>query len=122
ELARLERASGEGGRAAALLKESIRLLRPPGDLGLHFALNRLGDLAIQRGEFDRGVRLLAAATHARPGYGLWVLLFLTTKADQEASVARARLALGDEAFAQAWAEGQAMTLERATADALDADS
>jgi hypothetical protein len=38
----------------------------------------------------------------------------------EAEVATARALLGDEAFAAAWAEGQAMTLEQAATYALEA--
>ena len=122
ELARLERASGDGRRAAELLADSLQLLRQRGDVGIHHALNRLSEMAIHQGEFDRGVRLLAAAAHALPGYGLWVLLFPAAKDDREASLAKTRFALGDDAFARTWAEGQAMTLDQAVRYALSDNS
>jgi DNA-binding NarL/FixJ family response regulator len=43
------------------------------------------------------------------------------EADHEAAVAAARAALGEAAFAAAWAAGQAMTPEQAAAEALAAE-
>jgi len=37
----------------------------------------------------------------------------------DAAIGRARAAMGDEAFAQAWAEGEAMPLERVITQILD---
>jgi hypothetical protein len=45
-------------------------------------------------------------------------LNLADRADHESSVAAAHSALGEEAFAAAWAEGRAMSLEAAVAYAL----
>jgi hypothetical protein len=43
------------------------------------------------------------------------------RAEYERAVAASRTALGEAAFAAAWAEGRAMTLERAVEFALAAD-
>jgi hypothetical protein len=43
------------------------------------------------------------------------------RAEREAAIAVARFALGDQAFAAVWAEGQAMTLEQAVAYAVGQD-
>jgi hypothetical protein len=43
------------------------------------------------------------------------------QAEWETSLEMARSVLGEDSFARAWAEGQAMTLEQAVAYALEAD-
>jgi tetratricopeptide (TPR) repeat protein len=120
ELARLEHASGDERRARTLLADSLPLLQVWGGRTLRDALNHLGELEIRRGEHDRGVRLVAAAaTHpcSVNGNG-WVLLLPTGDADRETGLVQARSALGDAPCADAWAEGQAMTLEQVVTYAL----
>jgi len=56
-----------------------------------------------------------------PDSTLWAGWTWTPRDDDEALTAAraARAALGEEAFAAAWAEGRAMTLEQAIAYALE---
>jgi non-specific serine/threonine protein kinase len=109
----------------------------------------LGVVAIHRGTPARGVRLLAAVAPERLGF--WVAPGLhrlgppaardstpggeppasrarsfgfygsRLPAERESSLAAARAALGEEAFAAAWTTGQALTLEAAAAEALIAE-
>jgi hypothetical protein len=107
-------------RAQALLRESLELLR---DLG-HTAraartLCYLGILTIRQGAFARGVRLISAAEAIYRYYR--ILSDPAQWANLEASLARARAALGEEFFQSAWGAGQAMTLEQAVAYALEED-
>src|SRR5262249_14773395 len=118
-LAHLE---GDRGRAYELLTESMRLLRETGTPGIHAALGYLGFAAVERGRAAWGVRLLAFAVAGPPEYSeLSVILPSAVKSERDKRLAVARAALGDEAFAVAWAEGQAMTLEQAVAYALGDD-
>jgi hypothetical protein len=73
-----------------------------------------GLLAIQRGEYRRGARLLGRGD---AGTGSWWLLPDQRRAYEE-SVVATRAALGEDDFASAWAEGQQMTLEDAVELAL----
>jgi hypothetical protein len=66
-----------------------------------------------------GVRLLAVAVTRQPNLSeISVFLPSGFKTEREARLAVARAALGEEAFAAAWAAGQAMTPEQALEDAL----
>jgi hypothetical protein len=64
----------------------------------------------------RAVRLLGAAESIRERAN--ILLELIDRADYEHCRAMAQARLGAAAFAVAWAEGQAMTLEQAVNEAL----
>jgi hypothetical protein len=74
-------------------------------------VQRIGLNALDRQALAAGVRLIAVAHRHLPS--VWVDQSATT------SVTLARGALGDEAYARAWADGEAMTLEQAVADALE---
>jgi hypothetical protein len=67
---------------------------------------------------ERAVRLFGTAAALRDTLSL--PLSPENHADHEREVAAARAALGEERFGQAWAEGHAMSLQEAMADALDA--
>ena len=69
------------------------------------------------GQPGRAARLLGAAAtlHAAAGTPLW----RPNRADYERTVAATRAALGDDAFAVACAEGQALSPEQAVADTED---
>ena len=109
---------GEHDRAEALLRESLSLLRAQGHRSRTCrALYISGLLANGRGDYERGCRLIAVATMRHPMAE--TLLDPTERAEVEAGLAAARAALGEEAFAKAWAEGQAMTLEQAVEYALE---
>jgi predicted ATPase/class 3 adenylate cyclase len=82
-------------------------------LGSEFRVIRivaaLGACLVAGGEMEKGTQLLAAGTAA----GAW--FEPPTDQIQDAVVHGAKLALGEEVFAAAWAEGEAMPLERAIA-------
>jgi hypothetical protein len=65
---------------------------------------------------ERAAKVFGAAEAIREGIG--ALLAPSGRADRERSLADVRVALGDAAFAAAWAAGRAMTLEQATEYAL----
>ena len=52
-------------------------------------------------------------------HGLYLQLFITNGAQADLYVTAVRTALGEKAFAAAWAEGRAMSLEDAIQYALD---
>jgi non-specific serine/threonine protein kinase len=113
---------GDRSRAAELLEEGARLLEEIAVPGVYQILGHLGLRAVQRGQTDRGIRLLATAD-GRPENGLFpILLPSTHPTARAAAIAAARAALGEETFAAAWAEGQAMTLEQALDYALTAEA
>jgi non-specific serine/threonine protein kinase len=110
---------GDRARAGELLQEGARLLREVAAPGLHHILGYLGQRAIARGQFARGLRLLATAAAAHAENVVFsILLASDHPAEREAAIATTRSALGEETFAAAWAEGQAMTLEQALDYAL----
>jgi hypothetical protein len=74
-------------------------------------------LAQREGNPGRAVRLFAAAEGLRTALGEGMPP--VERADFEAALTAARAALGDEAFAAAWAEGRAMTREQAVAFASE---
>jgi tetratricopeptide (TPR) repeat protein len=74
------------------------------------ALEGLAALAAARGEPERAARLWGAAVALREALGQRPL--------DESRVAAVRAALGEEAFAVAWATGQTMSLEAAVEYAL----
>ena len=75
-------------------------------------------LALASGHPTRAARLCSAAgvVHRAPTVGLFSLEF---GALHERTVDGARAHLGEARFTGAWAEGQALTLEQAVAEALD---
>jgi tetratricopeptide (TPR) repeat protein len=81
-----------------------------------YPLEALAVLAATQNQMERAAQLLSAAEN------LYVpLLFEMSakeRADHDQAVSTARAALGEEGFAKAWAEGQALTLEKAVAYAL----
>jgi predicted ATPase/DNA-binding SARP family transcriptional activator len=113
----LERDEGEYARARAFYGESLVLRR---DLGHQFAVAQsLEDFAVlagQQRQVERAIRLLGAAEafcetlDARPP--------VAVVSDYRRTVADARTALGEPAFAAAWAEGRALSLDQAIEYAL----
>ena len=119
-LANLSRAEGDYAQAEDLFRESLTV--DAGFQDRRTASHRLwfwGILEARSGAHDRGVRLLSAG--ARHGvYG--TSLYPADREDAEAALAAARSALGEEAFARAWAEGREMSLEQAVEHALGRDN
>jgi hypothetical protein len=76
-------------------------------------------VAVAQAQSERAARLFGAAEALREAIG--TPLPPADRAEHDRSVAAVRTALGEEAFAAAWAEGRALTLEHAVAFALADD-
>ena len=79
-------------------------------------VDAFGQLAAAEHQPARAARLMGAAEALHEA--LHIPVRYCSRADHDRAVAAARAALGEEAFAAAWAEGRAMTLEQAIAFAL----
>jgi predicted ATPase len=119
-LARLARAEGNGEQARTWARESIRQCAQVGTWLMYAGLTVMGTLLIEHGETVQGVRLHAMATGRTRRDITW---FWVDAAIEEwrTILATTRPTMGDTAFATAWAEGQAMTLEQAVAYALEVE-
>jgi tetratricopeptide (TPR) repeat protein len=69
-----------------------------------------GKIEVARNNHKRGVILIAATANAYKDFGEGSLTF---RKDRDATLTRARQALGEEAFRTAWNEGLALTLSQA---------
>jgi predicted ATPase len=108
---------GDFAAARSLLSEGLRTFREMAHtIGAIRTLERLGGLAVAEGEMDRAGRLLAAAATLREGTGARAALAEQQEFNHDLTAVRE--ALGEEAFATAWAAGRAMTGEQASAYAL----
>jgi tetratricopeptide (TPR) repeat protein len=109
---------GDYARAVALLEEGLALAR---DIGAkHRVTECLEGLATVAGALDqpeRAARLFGTADALRAALG--APLPPRERARREQAVAALRDALGEAAFAAAWAEGRALSLEDAVALALE---
>jgi hypothetical protein len=76
----------------------------------------LGCAAAGLGDVDRAARLLGAAEAMRERLGATVPGLL--RKEHDARVAQTRQALGEDAFAAAWAQGRMMSADEAIAYAL----
>jgi hypothetical protein len=130
-LGRLALADGMPVAACASFRESLKLMRATG-FQLHLA-RCLEGIAATWASTDtaepeaptgpppsgaaRAACLLGAASAVREAIG--ALISPEDRPHCERAVTLARAALGEEAFAAAWAEGRAMTLETAMAYALE---
>jgi predicted ATPase/class 3 adenylate cyclase len=118
DLGRVAHARGNDERARTTHEESLALFRDLGDTGgTAMSLEGLAGVAEAMGRTERGARLFGAAEALREAAGQ--ALSPVEYAEHDREVAVARVTMGDEAFAAAWAEGRAMTLEQAVAYALD---
>jgi len=75
----------------------------------------LGVLAAARERPGDAARLLAAADAARPRLGYLTPGFTADRRAAARAASHARRILGEEAFAQAWEQGQGLTLDDAVA-------
>jgi predicted ATPase/DNA-binding XRE family transcriptional regulator len=108
----ISRVQADYARAAALYDESLLLHMELGDrLGISQDLEGIAAMRAARGLAGSAARLWAAAEALREEIG--APLKDTERARYEPLVAKARGALGEEAFARAWAEGRKLTPERA---------
>jgi predicted ATPase len=126
-LAELALARGDPGAARARVRASLEITRASSEatIGLH-SLHLAARLAIASGDHRRAVRLFATVAgwhgrHAvRPGSNLWARWTWTLRDDD--ALAAARAALGEPAFAAAWAAGSRLSVDDAIEDALAAAS
>src|SRR5262249_52548616 len=116
DLGQMACSQGDHALARRFFQESLPCCRELEDRdGMAQVLGGFGKVAAAREEPERAARLFAAAdalfegVHSRsvPARG------------ERRVVAQVRSALGEEAFAAAWAEGRAMSLEQAISDALE---
>ena len=115
-LGHVERAAEDYARASAFYQESLRLSREQGDVWtIAGSLEDFAGLAGRQGRWERAVRLLGGVEALCATLGR-TLPF--GQKEYERTVAATRAALSEEAFAAAWQQGRAMTLEHAVAYAL----
>jgi non-specific serine/threonine protein kinase len=110
--------AGQVDRGRDLIRESLLLLRAIGHRPrLIWDLIYLGDLQIRNGAVIAGIRLIAAAEAANPNWRFCFEPSITTRVAAALEIAESQL--GHDRFAAAWLEGQSLTLEQATAAALE---
>lgn len=109
---------GEYEQAIATLKDALSIWRElEGKWGIALGLTRWATLQSGRGQWDRATRLFGAAEALREETGADVEA--PDRAEYERNLASARAQLGEEAFAKAWAEGRAMSMQEAVAYAFE---
>jgi tetratricopeptide (TPR) repeat protein len=121
-LAEVARRQRDGGKARSLYAQSLQIERELGNPpGIAECLEGLGRVAGAHGQPERVARLLGAVQAlSQAGASRPHRKGQQVRAQDDPTVATARAALGEEAFAAAWAEGRAMTLDQAVAYALAA--
>ncbi len=108
---------GDYGRAAALCKESLVFCKEVEDRRVTAeCLAGLAGVACAQGHYVHAARLIGAGEALFKAVGYQPHVFQQAYIDQIVAATRARL--GEPAYAAAWAEGQAMTLEHAIESAL----
>ena len=117
-LGKVADAKGDYVSAHSYHVEALRIRRGLGNRRvLIYSLDALATLAVTHQKAMLAARLFGAADD------LQRLIHFTIspreRAERDQAIAAARTALGEEEFAKAWAEGQAMTLEEAIAYALE---
>jgi tetratricopeptide (TPR) repeat protein len=114
-------AQSEAERAASLYRKSLSLYQQVGDKpGVAECLKELAKIMKMLEQPVRAVRLFGAAEALREA--IKGFLLPDERASYERSIAEVCAQLGEVAFAAAWAEGRAMTLEQAVLFALDRPS
>lgn len=99
------------------MKEGLAIARDVGGKrGMAMAIEELALVARAHARHVEAARLFAAAQTLREAIGAPLPPADHVRYDR--AVAGVRAGLGEQAFAAAWAEGQAMALEQAVADAL----
>jgi predicted ATPase/DNA-binding CsgD family transcriptional regulator len=118
DLGNLARDQDDYARALALYHEALELGRShPGTRVVIEVIEAVGIMAATVGQAERAARVLSAARAQRDRLGLRY----GVREDQiaiERAVAAARVTLGEEAFATAWAAGRALTPAMAIAETL----
>jgi len=115
-LGEVAEAEGEHEEARRCYLEGLETLEAIADRwGMAVVLDALGRLSVVVGQAERGARLLGAAEALCELIGASVLP--SEREGYDRAVAEARLALGEPAFAAAWAEGRTLPLDQAVAHA-----
>ncbi len=111
---------GDAVRAAAVLQESLVINRELGyRAGIVKVLAGLGWVAAVQGQPERAARLFGQGEALLEATGVPIdAYYARGRPFADRIIGAARAALSEEAFAAAWAEGRAMPLEEAIADAL----
>jgi hypothetical protein len=116
-LGQLRRAEGDLVGSVTLYREALDDLGQLGDRWLVArALAGLAGLAAQAGNHADAARLFGAADALREATATFEIPTIRPVLDRD--LADVRAALDEQAFAAAWTEGHAMTLEQATDFAL----
>jgi tetratricopeptide (TPR) repeat protein len=117
-LAAVARSQRDYKEARAFYKESLEIYHWSGEqLGIACGLEGLAGLAAADDQAERAARLFGAAEALREAIGAsWSPI---SPVDHERGVAAVRAALDEATFAAAWAQGRAMSLNQATAYALE---
>src|SRR5262249_52927083 len=116
-LGRIARARGDAAAARTLVTDALAAHMQIGDPGyVHHMLYELGGLDADAGQLERSVQIAAAAVawQERVGSRAWPSILR----ERDEWLVPARSVLGEERFARAWAEGQAMAPEQAVNFAL----
>ena len=114
-------AQGDDVRSAALFAESLALFRERGNQrgtieGLAGMAGVIGARELAPDGARRAARLLGAAAAQFEAIG--AVMWPADRFEYQRNLAAIRAVLGEAAFAAAWAEGQALTLEQAIAEAF----
>jgi tetratricopeptide (TPR) repeat protein len=113
-------AQGDAVQASALFVESLTLCRDSRDkVDIPMAIAGLAGVARSQGHLDRATRLLGAAKALSDTSGSYH--GLAGSLIMDSTIAAVRTQLDEATFALMWAQGQKMTLEQATAEALAGD-
>lgn len=115
-LGELALATGDAAQAARLHREALEIRASLGDKrGIAECLEGLAGVAAARAGMPECARLLGAASSLREAIGAPLPARGRAASDRVAGAARS--ALGESAFAAAWAEGRAMSLGDSVAEA-----
>jgi predicted ATPase/DNA-binding SARP family transcriptional activator len=120
ELALVALREGQSREARALLAESLRLMQTAGatNLIVMAALDSHAAAIAADGGGEEAARLLGAAEALRQSMGIRPLFQEKIESPRNLAVAAARDQLGDDAFAEAFADGRTLSFEQAVALAL----
>ncbi len=109
---------GELKEAISKLRESLNVRREIGDKsGSAWCLERLAEISQTNGNAEKAVRVFAAAATLRASVGS--VMDPIDQADYTNELSTLRSILGEQHFDLVWAEGAALTQEKAIALALD---
>lgn len=116
-LAELSRTRGNYSKPVELLSESLVLFNEVQDkMGVAKTLDGFAAIMLAQGRFDRATLLLSSADALLTGIG--ASLTLIDSSQFEDFVSASREGLGSPAFDEAWAKGQAITVEQVVSDVL----